>query len=295
MHKDDGSDELHLGLVRSIQKVASVQARVNFDLVHRVEPYSLSALFGEIKERKLSRYLRDLEADVPPIRAASPTVARRILAEIATYSSNEQVLRRLHAYGNKPTMFKDARALQHDALSLALRAFGGSGDASALFYGDNDTALSAVRLLEDAVIEHDARSVPGWSNIKSHPTGFAVFKRERSQLEVFTANKRPLEELFGVDLIYMHQTRGSIVMLQYKMLEPAHRTRFAEDGEWVVPINEQFDRELRRMQSFDRDTDDKGPYRLHPGAFYFKFVKRNARTNSAGIIVSLRNRCTNPV
>ena len=66
-------------------------------------------------------------------------------------------------------------------------------------------------------------------------------------MDVFTANKRPLEELFGVDLIYLNKTRGALVMVQYKMLELERRARrrtmdelFGDDGEdeqeWTVRI-----------------------------------------------------------
>ena len=41
------------------------------------------------------------------------------------------------------------------------------------------------------------------------------------------------------------------------------------------------------MRSFDRDVEPNGSYRLNSGAFFFKFVKRNASINSAGILLSL--------
>jgi hypothetical protein len=41
------------------------------------------------------------------------------------------------------------------------------------------------------------------------------------------------------------------------------------------------------MRKFDRDLDQKGPYRLNPGAFFFKLVKRYSQIESSGIILSL--------
>lgn len=40
------------------------------------------------------------------------------------------------------------------------------------------------------------------------------------------------------------------------------------------------------MERFDRDLSDGRPYRLNSGPFFFKFVKRDAATNSAGILLS---------
>jgi hypothetical protein len=163
---------------------------------------------------------------------------------------------------------------------------------------ERSPAIATVRVLEDAAIEHDARWMPGWQLTASDLTGRATFQKRDEQLDVFTANKRPLEQLFGVDLIYLNQTRGSLVMLQYKMLEPEKRrhSRVAaamledddvDDQDWLVRIDRQFNDELERMRCFDRDLAPDGPYRLNSGAFYFKLVRRNAATNSAGILLSL--------
>jgi hypothetical protein len=58
--------------------------------------------------------------------------------------------------------------------------------------------------MEDSVIEHDARHIQGYELVHSDLTGRALFERGEDQLEVFTANRRPLEHCFGVDLIYLN-------------------------------------------------------------------------------------------
>ena len=62
-------------------------------------------------------------------------------------------------------------------------------------------------------------------------TGRAVFEKGRERLEVFTANRRPLEKIFGVDLIHLNTTSQNIVMVQYKMLEPDKCKD--HDSDWV--------------------------------------------------------------
>ncbi|MFV0409271.1 MAG: hypothetical protein ACK5LJ_06125 [Paracoccus sp. (in: a-proteobacteria)] len=133
------------------------------------------------------------------------------------------------------------------------------------------------------MIEHDARWLPGWTMDESDLTGWARFRKHDGELAIYTANRRPLERLLGVDLIYLNERRGALVMLQYKMLERHH-----DMGEgWQVRIDRQFEQELDRMRQFDRDLDSQGPYRLHPGAFFVKMMKRHSAASAAGIVISL--------
>jgi len=228
----------------------------------------------------------------------SPKLSEALIRLIAAAPENGPVLLRILAHLGQPRHYDDARALQQDAVALAIKAFGGSDEASSVTLPGNETAIATVRLLEDAAIEHDARWITGWRLADSDLTGRATFEKHGERLEVFTANKRPLEKLFGVDLIYLNQVRKALVMVQYKMLELEGRDRqrietdwFADDElddrEWIVPINDQFLHEVDRMRRFDRDLDPRGPYRLNPGAFYFKLVRRHAAARSAGILLSL--------
>lgn len=106
--------------------------------------------------------------------------------------------------------------------------------------------------------------------------------------------------MFGVDLIYLNKARGSLVMVQYKMMEPksskVHRIETEmpdidqpDAKEWHVPINAQFQSEMERMKKLDSDLSPDGPYRLNPGAFFFKLVRRHSAIKSAGIMLSLHH------
>jgi hypothetical protein len=136
------------------------------------------------------------------------------------------------------------------------------------------------------VIEHDARSVPGFDLVKSDVTGRAVFEKETERLEIFTANRRQLEEAFGVDLIYLNLIHQNIIMVQYKMLEP-HRPN-DEETDWLYRPDDQLDVEIKRMDAFVREQTP-GPleYRLNPEVFYLKFVKRDGAISNGGIVVPI--------
>ncbi len=290
---------LRIGRVGSISATATLDSRVVFDLVSSIEPGSLDRLASVARSTKTRVPFDRLTLRGARLERVSPKLGELLIDLIAKDPANTPALTRILARMRQPTHYEDARALQRDAVALAIKAFGGSSDeASSIMLPGEETAIATVRVLEDAAIEHDARWIPGWRLSDSDLTGRATFEKRGAKLDVFTANKRPLEKLLGVDLIYLNEARGALVMVQYKMLEPQARGRrrietelfdFEEldDEEWIVRIDDQFDDELARMRRFNRDLEPKGAYRLDAGAFFFKLVRRHASAKSAGILLSL--------
>ena len=135
------------------------------------------------------------------------------------------------------------------------------------------------------MVEHDARHVPGYDLAGSDLTGRAVFTKGAERLEVYTANRRSLEHVFGVDLIYLNATRQNIVMLQYKMLE---RSRKGGGEDWIYRPDDQLESEFERMKRFQGEaTPDEYEYRLNPQVFYLRFAKRDAALKNAGITMPI--------
>lgn len=289
--------QLRIGLITSIGATATFDSRVVFDLVSPVTPHTLGDLLEAVTASALRTPRGRLAGGSAQFERISQKLGEALISTVASFPENAPPLTRILAHLRQPSRYDSARGLQQDAVALALKAFGGADGASSIALPGDDTAIATVRVLEDAAIEHDARWIPGWGLTDSDVTGHAVFTKREERLDVFTANKRPLEELFGVDLIYLNKARGALVMIQYKMLEPEERTRRRaadnliddEDNEreWIVRINEQFTDELSRMRRFDRDLAPGGPYRLNSGAFFFKLLRRNATLKSAGILLSL--------
>lgn len=281
-----------VGLVKSRQAVSTLESRVSFDLVDDLDKASLQALLSQISDSNLKASLTRLFGSTSKFQKISEKLSEQLVQLLLQDPLYAAALRPIIWRLNIPKRNENARALQLDAIKLALKAFGATEtDAVEIQLSTSDTALAGARLQEDAVIEHDAREIDGWNIDQSQATGWARFIRRsgRDALEIFTANKRPLEELFGVDLIYLNHVRRSLVMVQYKMLEAAKRdwkSETCEEKEWTVRVDHQFKKELEKMTKFDKDLDPKGSYRLNPTAFFFKLVKRNAETKSAGIILS---------
>ena len=292
--------QLKLAWVRTIQAVATRQSRVSFDHVMPISPATLDELVGSIAPGRFKASAANLLNSTSELQELSPKFGEWVLDRIATFPDNEGALQRLTALVNKPKRFDGPLAMQEDALALALRTFGASGTAATrLDLTPRTTALATARAQENLVIEHDAKWIPGWRLADSDITGRAVFEDGEDRLEVFTANREDLERVFGVDLIYLNQRRRSIVMVQYKMLEPLPRKKrqvegvfqpqtITEEREWIVVINDQFKKEIARMEAFDQPAGDvSAPYRMNPSPFFFKLVRRRGSTNGSGIMLSL--------
>ena len=292
-----GAKHLMAGMIGSIGATATFDSRVVFDFVHELTTASLDAALSALTASSLKAGIAKLKKGRSRLSTLTPKLGEQLVLSLANSATDAKVLAAILAQLSPPKRFDNARAMQWDAVKTALKAFG-MNEASFVSLPGGDTALGSTRILEDAVIEHDARSIPGWTLTGSEVTGVATFNNGDEQLEVITANKRPLEELFGVDLIYLNKSRGSLVMVQYKMMErqePRIVTLKLPDGsarkvgktDYLVRINDQFDDEIKRMKKFDRDLDTQGPYRLNPGAFYVKLVRKNAEAGSSGITMSL--------
>lgn len=286
---------LFVALVRTIQKVSTLDSRVTFDFVRSVSPYTLEDLLGDDGtplHHAVTRVALEGGHAFTPIPAQ---LARTLTERLVNEPGNAGALQPIIDYIGRPQRYTDARALQQDALELALKAFGASPEATTLSLTGRETALDRLAIQEDVVIEHDARWIPGWRLTQSDLTGRAVFRNKSDELQVFTANRQALEELFGVDLIYLNERRGSLVMVQYKMMEPTPPRRYParpgrrREREWTVAIDDHFLDQVDRMSLFDCDLEPDGPYRLNCGAFYFKLVKRNAGTTTAGVMLSLEH------
>ena len=135
------------------------------------------------------------------------------------------------------------------------------------------------------MIEHDARVVDGFELAASDLMGRAVFVRGDETLEVITANRRPLEKVLGVDLIYVNAPMGNVAMVQYKMLEFEGRTR---KGDWIFRPDAQFREEAARMRRFVGErSPGPGEYRINEEVFYLKFVRRDATLGRAPIVIPM--------
>ena len=243
-----GDPEICLCLVNSSFPVATLDSRITFVCAQRILPSTEHDLVQLITKRGLKSKLRGCLRSKKQCISLTSELSVHLIERLAASEENHRAMRAVIAALNSPKTYSNNAALQQDAVSLALKAFGISPTESAIFVEtaeDRETSLvrvdlfedEFVKIYEDAVIEHDARSIPGFSCTGSDLTGRAIFENNSEVLEVITANRRPLEEAFGVDLIYLNAVKQNVVMVQYKMLKPHRKGRKTD---WIYRPDRQF-------------------------------------------------------
>ena len=215
--------EVRFGVVESIAAVTTLESRVKI-----VSAQTLSLASEEEVVRVVSvgdgrTRLRAALKAADSLVTLGPVLSTRVVEGLARQQANWPVMGVVARALGSRRVYAGAADLQSDAVATALRAFGIGLDKvaeSLEVAGPGESTLEEIRITEDGVIEHDARFVEGFRLAESDLTGKAVFRNDSGEmLELITANRRPLEQVFGVDLIYVNAVMENVVMVQYKMLE----------------------------------------------------------------------------
>ena len=236
--------DMHFGLLESRGAVTTLETRLKITTAQPIVPFSETQILGLVTDNRLKGILRrHLESKETVVRLSS-AVSVHLIERLAKTPSNRRILRAVVANLKSPGTYSSNIGLQKDAVALSLKAFklpAGAMANSLDVADDQETALAEYGIHEDAVIEHDARVIPGFTLSESYLTGRAVFRKDSEILEVITANKRPLENALGIDLIYLNAIKQNIVMVQYKMLEPS---RTAKQTDWLHRSDKQLEKEI---------------------------------------------------
>jgi hypothetical protein len=280
---DEGEEMLYVGVIRSKKVTATLDTRIKIERTARVMP-SASQLASVIKDARSAERFSTRLADPSPVTKLSPKLSAIIVDTMANFQANHGALRMVSA-GLAPPPVDPSSRLQGEAIDMALKVFGLSVDAPAAhleLVKGKETRLVGARIMEDSVIEHDARRVPEFQLVGSDATGRAMFRKGQQTLEVITANRKKLEEVFGVDLIYINHFHDNLVMVQYKMLE--HDDAGGRD-DWIYTQDRHLSKQLRAMQRFSRRAvSSEETYRLSDDFFYLKFVRRNGDSESSFLL-----------
>ena len=128
------------------------------------------------------------------------------------------------------------------------------------------------------MVIHDLMHLPGFDIIKTYPYNAAVFESDATceRLTVILANRLPLEEQTGTDLIYFNETFQSFVMVQYKAMQKGTDGR----AEYRPSSDRNLAKEITRMntllaaiQACPANTAHDG-FRLTENPFFLKLCSR---------------------
>ncbi|WP_319779066.1 hypothetical protein [Maridesulfovibrio sp.] len=272
---------LYIGVLKRKAPVSTMESRLTFSNLQRIYPNSLKAITKHIiKTRFHSAYNEKI-----PIQNSTsiltPKLSSNIIHTLSKFDENTNAFNNVVSAIPKLRPTPQREWAQGNAISTALEVFGidkSYAPSQLIIKKGQVSGLSQCghHVLEDNVIIDDARNIHGFKAIESSITGRALFRKGDEELEVITANRGPLEEMFGVDMIYINDKLKSITMVQYKMLEEAEAK---EIKDWVFRPQKHDFAEISRMKIPNIDGKPSS-YRLNSNPFYFKFVKRKVVENS---------------
>jgi hypothetical protein len=280
----------HIGLGRRGVRAGTGLSRLNIEKAEALpEPLSVRKLLNRLPKRNAASVRKRFEsgglltekgfsAVVESIRQFAPQAST--LLERFSQARTERIQRlSSKARGNL--------AQQKEAVLTALSIAGIDRNTVQEWMPSDDTPVSfldglpSVRLREDPMVVNDLQRLPGFEVIKTYPYGAAIFESEASseRLTVILANRLPLEEQTGADLIYFNETYQSFVMVQYKAMERAERRSGVPLYLYRLP-DAQLREEISRMDTVlgrlktCTPNMDVGGFRLTENPFFLKLCPR---------------------
>jgi len=288
--QDYDATKCYLATATRKTAVSTFDSRLTIKKLRSVVPSSLRELKERVTDTRMKRLLNDRLPSAGEFSSLSPKLSAHLIYLLAQESENHASLEVALSQLPKLRRIPHINWAQEDAIHSAMAAFGLRANETPVEVvlkrgGSSGLSLIGSHLYEDNIIHTDASRLPGFDLVATDITGRAVFEKRDERLVIYTANKLPLEKMLGVDLIYINETRGNTVMVQYKMLEEAKSQNGNQD--WQFRPDEQLRDEIARMRlpAFHGEVKD---YRLERNPFFFKFVKRKVVDDShQSFVVSL--------
>ncbi|MDX2287249.1 MAG: hypothetical protein NW217_00290 [Hyphomicrobiaceae bacterium] len=262
--------------------------RLNMTHVHELaDPIPFDALISGFTPRLRSHLRRiassggllppkTLGAFVDQVLAMDASIRPRL----ARYSE-----RRKSAIARYRPRERENLALQKDALGLALDLCGLARDDLLEWEPVEDQKQSFLDGLPTAVVREDVMLLSDYSRIpgflalrEATHAGYKVFENERDasvRMTVIMANRLPLEQQTGADLIYFNEAYRSFAMVQYKAMEKG-----TDQHEFRWTTGDQFCEEIARMEAIVAQlkaippSADPDGFRFSDNPFFLKFCPR---------------------
>lgn len=291
VQEQDGT-KCYLGTATRKNAVSTFESRLTIKKLRAIKQTSLYDIEAKVTVSRMQHLLGDRVPDEGGMSSLSPKLSAHLIELLAEDLENQVALDTVLSLLPRLRQIPNTNWAQEDAIQSAMAAFGIRGNAIpdrvVLKPGKpSGLGLIGAYLYEDNVVHADASRIPGFDLIAADVTGCAIFQKRDERLVIYTANKLPLEKMLGVDLIYINETRGNIVMLQYKMLK--EDTQDSGTNDWLFRPDKQLRDEIARMRlpAFENPLTD---YRLNHNPFFFKFVKRKIGDDSCqSFLVSLEH------
>ena len=220
----------HIGLGRRGMRAGTGLSRLNLNRVEKLsEPLSIQRIINRLPKRNAASVRKRFELG-GLLTDKGFTVVTETIRQLAPQASSmlekfsQARTERIQRLSPKT---KDNLAQQKEAVLTALSIAGLSRNPVQEWSPPDGAPVSfleglpSARLREDPMVIHDLMHLPGFDIIRTYPYTAAVFESDATseRLTVILANRLPLEEQTGTDLIYFNETFQSFIMVQYKAME----------------------------------------------------------------------------
>lgn len=292
MKADGGGDYIvALAVVRGIGGVASGLVRATLAPIHRLlEPVPLDSLqekpveLGDVPTGFYSRKLdtKTAAALISYLESSDPTVAtwlEQMFGEPRTFSPEVEQSR---------VEAKDAVqfAAQLAAIELPPDAF-----MSPPTQTEDETLVQTLlntayeRDLEEELLPLDLQRFDGKLTGDQRAASLTVFtdSKDEKKLLVMSVNKKPIEVVLGVDLLYWDQTHDAFTFIQYKRLEKVPADEPSDGTEWAYLRKAEIEKQLKLMPGGRHSPAEAAHWRAFDTPFWFKFVYGDAASMLDGM------------
>jgi hypothetical protein len=264
------------GLVRLNMSSLQLLARpILFDELISRAPARLRRPLGKILDGGGQLPPKSLGAVIDALLSLEPGLSSRL----ERFSERRaELLARLTRIG------RSNLAVQKETLTVALQIAGieteevltwSPSDGTPRFFLEG---LPEATVREDAMLASDFADLPGFSTVRKFSFAAKMFQSRRDpriRLKVMMANRLPLEQQTGADLIYYNETYRSFVMVQYKAMEQG-----SDGPEFRWGLKDQLADEIARMdgllETLKTLPEDRTPasFRLHTNPFFLKLCPK---------------------
>jgi hypothetical protein len=181
------------------------------------QPVSAAKLRAALKGSRLGTAKETLKngGHLPPVAFSSVIEALKEVDPQASQIADSLFDREREIDHPIPAQARMNWALQRDAVTALDIAKIPRGELSVPSQPPPDTPstdrsifddVEDIRGLEDILVLHDLDGAEGWNPLKSHKYPAKTYRYGDTVLTVILANKLPLEEQLGMDLIYINET-----------------------------------------------------------------------------------------
>ena len=156
--RDDDGEHLYFGLVSSRSAITTLETRIKVRRAVAIAPETESALKVLIATKPHQRNLRKRLRSHASVVPLSPGLSAEIVAQLATIRSNRGAMRAVAESLSAPKYYRRAASLQHDAVYIALKAFGlGSSDKATSLELVEGRGTALARVSHHRGFRHRAR------------------------------------------------------------------------------------------------------------------------------------------